>query len=128
MSDKQSCHSQVSDNDLITVRWQDAQDGGWREGVVCCVDVGLCYTHLGHLSTILEHVDAYKEPCYRAIIYDRHRHERAIVPLAKVQIVEAACQTCEGDGFTMWYPQYLGTVMQRRPCSVCNGSGKRAHD
>ena len=121
--------------DLILVRWQDEQDGGWREGVVCCVDIGLCYTHLGHLSTILEHVDAYKEPCYRAIIYDRHRHERAIVPLAKVQIVEPRCEqdcdVCEGTGelrVAKWMTSG-GEIVQCRlttDCLVCHGSGKRA--
>ena len=138
MSDKQSCHSQVSDNELVLVRWQDEQDGGWREGVVCVVVNKAPFgdTHVitndivweikNWQSWLASHSTIGRISI--AVVYDRHRHERAIVPLAKVQIVEAACQTCEGDGFTMWYPQYLGTVMQRRPCSVCNGSGKRAHD
>ena len=111
MSDKQSCHSQVSDNELILVRWQDEQDGGWREGVVCAVvDCdGQIYTDRHDIYVEATHGDFALE-C-TAILYDRHRHERAIVPLAKVQIVEPRCEVCDGTG---------------GDCDACHGSGKRA--
>ena len=135
MSDKQSCHSRVSDNELILVRWQDEQDGGWREGVVCAVvDCdGQIYTDRHDIYVEATHGDFALE-C-TAILYDRHRNERAIVPLAKVQIVEPRCEqdcdVCEGTGelrVAKWMTSG-GEIVQCRlttDCLVCHGSGKRA--
>lgn len=145
MSDKQSCHSQVSDNELVLVRWQDEQDGGWREGVVCVVVNKAPFgdTHVitndivweikNWQSWLASHSTIGRISI--AVVYDRHRHERAIVPLAKVQIVEPRCEqdcdVCEGTGelrVAKWMTSG-GEIVQCRlttDCLVCHGSGKRA--
>lgn len=136
MSDEKFCQSSVSDNDLILVRWQDEQDGGWREGVVMCVHgPSCCVTDTALMREAV---------CGRmgeSILYDRHRHERAIVPLSKVQIVEprcdadcdADCDACGGSGQncvskceyrTAIRPHKMVKTTNMEPCLVCHGSGK----
>lgn len=142
----------MSDNELITVRWQDEQDGGWREGVILiALDRDMTESDMCGIRFLIEN----RSQGYEAIIYDRHRHERAIVPLAKVQIVEPACEACEGTGKLngstveavatskngyLWYKCCecgdMWTAREPEPCqkcstetktcSACHGSGKGA--
>lgn len=133
--------------DLIIVRWQDEQDGGWREGVVCAVvnkaPFGFGDTHVitNDIAWEIKNWQSWlasHSPIGRisiAVVYDRHRHERAIAPLAKVQIVEPRCEqdcdVCEGTGelrVAKWMTSG-GEIVQCRlttDCLVCHGSGKRA--
>lgn len=132
MSDNQSCRSQVSDNDLILVRWKDEHDKGYREGVILiAIDRDMTESDMCGIRYLIDNC----KQGYDAVIYDRHRHERAIVPLAKVQIVEPRCEqdcdVCEGTGelrVAKWMTSG-GEIVQCRlttDCLVCHGSGKRA--
>lgn len=127
MSDNQSCRSQVSDNDLILVRWKDEHDKGYREGVILiAIDRDMTESDMCGIRYLIDNC----KQGYDAVIYDRHRHERAIVPLSRVQIVEPRCKSCDGTGqIESTRPYHDQFEMIKHPaykdCLVCQGSGKR---
>lgn len=118
------------DTDEILVRWQD-DDGGWREGVLCALYVGVFYYHPKHLQRMVDRAAQYTSPDCKAVIWDRHINKPCIVSFAKISLVQTRCDVCEGTGEMMVTRNRINhdtleLVAERvsEPCSVCQGTGR----